>query len=30
MEQDYLFEQFRVERAVLGYVVADPETRRPR
>ncbi len=27
MEQDYLFEQFRVERGCLGYVVADPETR---
>lgn len=26
-EQDYLFEQFRVERGCLGYVVADPETR---
>ena len=27
MEQDYLFEQFRVERGCLGYVVADPEAR---
>ena len=27
-EQDYLFEQFRVERGCLGYVVADPDTRR--
>ena len=26
-QQDYLFEQFRVERGYLGYVVADPETR---
>jgi glyoxylase-like metal-dependent hydrolase (beta-lactamase superfamily II) len=26
-QQDYLFEQFRVERGCLGYVVADPETR---
>ena len=26
-EQDYLFEQFRVERGCLGYLVADPETR---
>ena len=25
--QDYLFEQFRVERGCLGYVVADPEAR---
>ena len=25
--QDYLFEQFRVERGCLGYVVADPDTR---
>lgn len=24
--QDYLFEQFRVARGCLGYVVADPET----
>ncbi len=24
----YVFEQFRVERGCLGYVVADPETRR--
>ncbi len=28
IDQDYLFEQFRVERGCLGYVVADPETRR--
>ncbi len=28
IEQDYLFEQFRVERGCLGYVVADPDTRR--
>ena len=28
IEQAYLFEQFRVERGCLGYVVADPETRR--
>ncbi len=27
IEQDYLFERFRVERGCLGYVVADPETR---
>jgi glyoxylase-like metal-dependent hydrolase (beta-lactamase superfamily II) len=27
IEQDYLFEQFRVERGCLGYVVADPDTR---
>ncbi len=27
-ERDYLFEQFRVERGCLGYVVADPDTRR--
>ena len=27
-ERDYLFEQFRVERGCLGYVVADPATRR--
>jgi len=26
-EQGYLFEQFRVERGCLGYVVADPDTR---
>jgi len=26
-QPDYLFEQFRVERGCLGYVVADPETR---
>ncbi len=26
-EQDYLFEQFRVERGCLGYVVADPAAR---
>ncbi len=26
-QQDYLFEQFKVERGCLGYVVADPETR---
>ena len=26
-ESDYLFEQFRVERGCLGYLVADPETR---
>jgi glyoxylase-like metal-dependent hydrolase (beta-lactamase superfamily II) len=26
-QQGYLFEQFRVERGCLGYVVADPETR---
>jgi glyoxylase-like metal-dependent hydrolase (beta-lactamase superfamily II) len=26
-KQDYLFEQFRVERGCLGYVVADPEAR---
>ena len=26
-QQDYLFEQFSVERGCLGYVVADPETR---
>ncbi len=26
-EQDYLFEQFRVERGCLGYVVADPDAR---
>ncbi|MDP8926915.1 MAG: MBL fold metallo-hydrolase [Actinomycetota bacterium] len=26
-QQDYLFEQFRVERGCLGYIVADPETR---
>src|SRR5918998_2971727 len=26
-EQNYLFEQSRVERGCLGYVVADPETR---
>ena len=26
-DQDYLFEQFRVERGCLGYVVADPDTR---
>ena len=25
--QDYLFEQFRVERGCLGYVVADHDTR---
>jgi glyoxylase-like metal-dependent hydrolase (beta-lactamase superfamily II) len=25
--QNYLFEQFRVERGCLGYVVADPDTR---
>ena len=25
--QDYLFEQFRVERGCLGYVVADPDSR---
>ena len=25
--QDYLFEQFRVQRGCLGYVVADPEAR---
>jgi glyoxylase-like metal-dependent hydrolase (beta-lactamase superfamily II) len=24
---DYLFEQFRVERGCLGYLIADPETR---
>ena len=27
IEHDYLFEQFRVERGCLGYVVADPDTR---
>ena len=27
IEQDYLFEQFRVDRGCLGYVVADPDTR---
>ncbi|MDQ4129073.1 MAG: MBL fold metallo-hydrolase, partial [Actinomycetota bacterium] len=27
-EQDYLLEQFRVERGCLGYVVADQDTRR--
>ncbi len=27
IEQAYLFEQFRVERGCLGYVVADPDTR---
>ena len=27
-ERGYLFEQFRVERGCLGYVVADPDTRR--
>jgi glyoxylase-like metal-dependent hydrolase (beta-lactamase superfamily II) len=27
-EQDYLFEQFRAERGCLGYVVADPDSRR--
>ncbi len=27
-EHDYLFEQFRVERGCLGYLVADPEARR--
>ncbi len=27
-EQDYLFEQFRVERGCLGYLVADRETGR--
>ena len=27
IEQDYLFEQLRVERGCLGYVVADPDTR---
>lgn len=27
IEQSYLFEQFRVERGCLGYVVADPDTR---
>jgi glyoxylase-like metal-dependent hydrolase (beta-lactamase superfamily II) len=27
VEQNYLFEQFRVERGCLGYVVADPGTR---
>ena len=27
IEQDYLFEQFRVERGCLGYVVADPDSR---
>ena len=27
-ENDYLFEQFRVGRGCLGYLVADPETRR--
>jgi glyoxylase-like metal-dependent hydrolase (beta-lactamase superfamily II) len=26
-KQDYLFEQFRVERGCLGYLVADPGTR---
>jgi glyoxylase-like metal-dependent hydrolase (beta-lactamase superfamily II) len=26
-ERDYLFEQFRVDRGCLGYLVADPETR---
>ena len=26
-QQDYLFEQFKVERGCLGYVVADPETK---
>jgi len=26
-DQDYLFEQFRVERGCLGYVVADPDAR---
>jgi len=26
-EQGYLFEQFRVERGCLGYVVADPDAR---
>lgn len=26
-EQDYLFEQFRVDRGCLGYLVADPGTR---
>lgn len=26
-EQGYLFEQFRVERGCLGYLVADPGTR---
>jgi glyoxylase-like metal-dependent hydrolase (beta-lactamase superfamily II) len=26
-QQDYLFEQFRVERGCLGYIVADPETK---
>ena len=27
-DEDYVFEQFRVERGCLGYVVADKETRR--
>jgi len=27
IEQDYLFEQFRVERGCLGYIVADPDDR---
>ena len=27
IEQDYLFEQFRVEHGCLGYVVADPDSR---
>ena len=26
-QQDYLFEQFKVERGCLGYIVADLETR---
>jgi glyoxylase-like metal-dependent hydrolase (beta-lactamase superfamily II) len=28
IDEDYVFEQFRVERGCLGYVVADKETRR--
>jgi glyoxylase-like metal-dependent hydrolase (beta-lactamase superfamily II) len=28
LDEGYLFEQFRVERGCLGYVVADEETRR--